>query len=129
MTKPGTCVRGEELRFDEATIRLLHEGSISVEGRILSRDEHGELERCLGRFHDQALRQEKQRVLVDVRLLEWISESAVTALVSWVLSIQREPTEKRYRVVFRINTAVPWQKGTFWALLSVAPDIVGLESG
>lgn len=128
MSKPGKPVRGKERRFDEATVRLHPEGAFTIEGRILSRDADGELDRCLGRFHDQALKREEERIVVDVRRLEWISEPAVTALVRWVLSIQREPAEKRYRVVFRINTAVPWQKGTFWALLSVAPDIVGLES-
>jgi hypothetical protein len=125
--KPGKTVRGKQGRFDEATFRLLPEGVVTIEGRILTRSAD-EIEQCLRRFHDEALKQEMERLVVDVARLEWISESAVTALVGWVLSIQREPTEKRYRVVFRINSSVPWQQGTFWALLSVAPDVVGLES-
>jgi hypothetical protein len=65
---------------------------------------------------------------VDVVALEWISESAVTALVAWVLWIHREPPEKRYGVVFRIDPNVPWQSGTFRALLAVAPDVVRVET-
>ena len=124
---PGS-VGGKERRFDEATLRFLPEGVIRIEGRILSRNVDGEFEQCLGRFHVGALAEGHKRIVVDVARLEWISESAVTALVGWVLAIQREPTEKRYHVVFRINSAVPWQHGTFLALRSVAPEVVGVES-
>lgn len=117
------------MRFDEATLRFLPEGVVRIEGRILSRNIDGEFEECLGRFHVSALQDAKRRIVVDVARLDWISESAVTALVGWVLAIQREPSEKRYKVVFRINAGVPWQHGTFMALRSVAPDVVGLESG
>lgn len=125
--KPGG-VRGKIKRLDEATLRFLPEGVVRVEGRILSRNADGEFEECLSRFHVGALKDASERVVVDVGRLEWISESAVTALVGWVLAIQREPVEKRYRVVFRINSTVPWQHGTFLALRSVAPEVVGLES-
>jgi hypothetical protein len=120
--------RGKVKRFDEATLIFLPEGVVRIEGRILSRNADEEFEECLGRFHVGAIRDATQRIMVDVASLEWISESAVTALVGWVLAIQREPTEKRYQVVFRINSAVPWQHGTFLALRSVAPEVVGLES-
>lgn len=125
--RPGS-VRGKVKRFDEATIKFLSEGVVRIEGRILSRNADGEFEQCLAGFHVAALKRATERIVVDVAQLEWISESAVTALVGWVLAIQREPSEKRYEVVFRINSGVPWQHGTFMALRSVAPDVVGLES-
>jgi hypothetical protein len=106
----------------------LPEGIIRIEGRILSRNTDGEFEECLARFHVGALAEAKQQIVVDLACLEWISESAVTALVGWVLAIQREPAEKRYKVAFRINSAVPWQHGTFMALRSVAPEVVEVES-
>src|SRR5262245_66328530 len=105
---PGEPVRGKELRFDAATLRFLPEGSVRIEGRILSRNADGEIERCLRRYHEEALKEERRRVIVDVALLEWISESAVTALVWWVLWIQRESCEERCSVAFRIDSAVPW---------------------
>jgi hypothetical protein len=125
--RPGG-VRGKVKRLDEATLTFLPDGVVRIEGRILSRNADGQLEQCLARFHVGALKHGRKHVLVDVARLEWISESAVTALVGWVLAIRREPAEKRYRVVFSINSAVPWQHGTFLALHSVAPDVVGLES-
>jgi hypothetical protein len=125
--RPGS-VRGQVKRFDEATIRFPSAGAISIEGRILSRNAGAEFEECLARFHVTVLKQATERIVVDVAQLEWISESAVTALVGWVLAIQREPSEKRYEVVFRINSAVPWQHGTFMALRSVAVDVVTLET-
>lgn len=109
-------------------MKFLPEGVVRVEGRILSRNTSGEFHECLARFHVGALKRATKRIVVDVALLEWISESAVTALVGWVLAIQREPSEKRYEVVFRINSAVPWQHGTFMALRSVALDTVTLET-
>jgi len=125
---PGS-VRGKVKRFDEATLRFLSEGIVRIEGRVLSRNADGEFEECLAKFHVGALKRATERILVDVARLDWISESAVTALVGWVLAIQREPVDKRYQVVFRINSAVPWQHGTFLALRSVAPEVVGVESG
>jgi hypothetical protein len=125
--RPGS-VRGKVKRFDEATLQFLPEGIIRIEGRILSRNADGEFEECLAAFHVGALKRAKQRVIVDVARLDWLSESAVTALVGWVLAIHREPSEKRYEVVFKINSAVPWQHGTFMALRSVAPDVVRLET-
>jgi hypothetical protein len=126
--KPGELVRGEERRFDAAILRLLPDGSVQVEGRILSRHAEEEIERCLRGFHADVLKEERREVVVDVRHLEWITESAVTALVRWVLRIQRESFDKRYGVVFRINTSVPWQHGTFKALLAVAPNVVSIEA-
>jgi hypothetical protein len=127
VTGPAS-VRGRKKRLDDATLQFFPGGVIRVEGRILSRNVDGEFEQCLGRFHVGALTESLERIVVDVARLEWISESAVTALVAWVLAIQREPTEKRYEVVFRINSAIPWQHGTFMALRSVAPEVVGVES-
>src|SRR5262249_39596650 len=101
--KTGDLVRGKEKRFGSAELHLLPEGVIRLEGRILSRNAKDEFDRCLRRFHDQATRNGGKRVVVDVERLEWISESAVTALVTWVLWIQQEPAQKRYTVAFKIN--------------------------
>jgi hypothetical protein len=125
--EPGDPVRGNERRFDAATLRLFPDGTVRLEGRILSQNENGEFERCLHRFHEQVIKREARRVIVDLAELDWISESAVTALVSWVLRIQREPPDKRYRVMFRINASVPWQRGTFGALVTVARGVVEID--
>jgi len=125
---PSSPKRGAERRVDAATVRFLPGGVVRVEGRILSPNAIEEFGICLARFHENATRR-RRRIVVDVAGLEWLSEAAVKVLVTWVLWVQHEPPERRYVVVFNINPGVPWQRGTFEALLGVAPDVVAVEGG
>jgi len=117
---------GRVRRIDAATIRLLPGGVIRIEGRILSAKAARDFGRCISRFHERAMNL-RAPVVVDVAPLSWISESAITVLVEWVLRVQHESPTRRYGVVFRVNPAVPWQRGTFGALLAVAPDVVSIQ--
>jgi hypothetical protein len=123
--KPGARVRGNE-RLEDATVSCLAEGVVRLEGRIESIAATEELERRLRCFHEAAA-QDTKTIVLDVAPLEWVSERAVTILVSWVHWILREPEHRRYAIVFRINAAIPWQRGTFRALHAVAPGVVNVE--
>jgi hypothetical protein len=116
---------GKERRIDGVTIRLLPAGAFRLEGRILSTDAVDAVQSCLLRFHEKASKR-SQRIVVDVASLEWISDAAVTVLVSWILKIQREQMGKQYLIEFHINSSVPWQRGTFFALARIAPDVVSV---
>jgi hypothetical protein len=124
--KPGELVRGIERRLEAATVSCLPEGVVRLEGRIETASATQELERHLRLFHEQ-VKQDTKTVVLDVAPLEWVSERAVTILVNWVHWIQREPEDRRYGIVFRINAAIPWQRGTFRALVAVAPEVVSVE--
>ena len=118
---------GGSYYIDAAVIHVDTYGVIRCEGRLFSRSAAEKLESYLTRLHATALAVGTQVVTVDLVGLEWVNERAVGVLVRWVMLIEREPSQKRYRVTFRINRALAWQRGTFEALRAVATELVTLE--
>ena len=67
-------------------------------------------------------------VVVDMRQLEFMSAAAFNALVGWLAILGDLPTERRYRIRFRANPHILWQRRSLRALSCFATDVVAIET-
>lgn len=79
---------------------------------------------CLRRVHARAMEARNDSIVVDVTRLTWASEGAVRLLATWAMLVAAEPFARRYVLTFRIDGDSSWQRATFEALQSVAPEVV-----
>lgn len=78
--------------------------------------------------HDEALRLDAKRVVVDVRDLEFMNSSCFKSIVSWLTSIMELEAERQYKVHFRSNPERLWQRRSLHALRSFALMLVTIEA-
>ena len=67
-------------------------------------------------------------VVVDLRMLEFMSAASFNALVSWLGLVNDLPPEKRYRIRFRSAATILWQRRSLRTLSCFATDVVAIES-
>ena len=66
-------------------------------------------------------------VTIDLRKLEFMNSSCFKSLVTWLGQIQEMPVERQYRVHFRSNPEMLWQRRSLHALRCLAVDLVTVE--
>ena len=64
-------------------------------------------------LHDEVLHLGLERVIVDIRELEFMSSMCVNVFVGWLVTILELPPSQHYEVHFR------WEKGRFWQRKSI----------
>lgn len=87
------------------------------------------LEMLLPRVHSEALRIGTPEVVVDFLDLEFMNSSCFRSFVTWVSSLQELPPERQYRIQFRSNTAMLWQRRSLHALKCFANELVHISTG
>jgi hypothetical protein len=81
------------------------------------REVHGEAQRCLA-----------EEVTVDVRQLEFMNSSCLKCFVWWISTVQEQPGEGRYRIVFVSSPSVYWQRRSLNALACLANEIITIQA-
>ena len=87
-----------------------------------------ELDRFIAAVHDEALRRHVEEVNVGVRDLEFMNSSCLKSLVWWISSVQDQPPERQYRIVFLSNPDLYWQRRSLNALACLASDLVSVQT-
>jgi hypothetical protein len=64
---------------------------------------------------------------VDVRRLEFMNSSCLASFVWWISTVQEQPAEDRYRIVFLSSPTVYWQRRSLGALATLADDIISVQ--
>jgi hypothetical protein len=59
--------------------------------------------------------------------LEFMNSACMKLFVNWVSDILDAPEEKRYRLRFRSNPEIRWQKRSLTALQCFTTDVVAVE--
>jgi anti-anti-sigma factor len=77
----------------------------------------------LAKLHAAAAELGIAHVAVDLRELEFMSSSCLKALVSWVSALQ----DTDYRIAFRANPDLRWQRRSLGALQTIAPGLVTVD--
>ncbi len=86
------------------------------------------LDEFLLSIHHHAVTNSIGEVTVDVRNLEFINSSCLKAFVTWISSVQAQPTEKQYRIVFLSSPRLHWQRRSLHALSCFANDLVSIQT-
>ena len=79
-------------------------------------------------LHQYALGDAVSEVVVDVRNLEFINSSCLKAFVTWISSVQAQPTDGQYRIVFLSSPRLHWQRRSLHALSCFANDLVSIQT-
>lgn len=99
--------------------------SLSGTADVTSRNQ---LDHFLREVHQEAQRQRAEEVTVDVRQLEFMNSSCLKCLVWWVSTVQEQPTDGKYRIVFVSSPSVYWQRRSLDALACLAGDIISVQT-
>jgi hypothetical protein len=79
-------------------------------------------------LHTELLTRKVAEIVVDVRALELMGASCFTELVAWLSTLQALPPNDRYRIRFRSNPTIAWQRRSLSALSCFDTDLVTIES-
>lgn len=82
------------------------------------------LEMLLTRIHAEAKRAPIREVVIDLRQLEFMNSSCFKSFVSWISDIQDLPAENQYKIRFRSNPKLHWQKRSLHSLRCFAVDLI-----
>ncbi len=77
--------------------------------------------------HAKALELASQKVVVDLRELEFMNSSCFKSFVKWVTDVQELPPPQ-YRIRFLSNPAMLWQRRSLHALSCFAADLITIEA-
>jgi hypothetical protein len=86
------------------------------------------LDHFLREVHQEAQRCRAEEVTVDVRQLEFMNSSCLKCLVWWVSTVQEQPTEGKYKIVFVSSPSVYWQRRSLDALACLADGIISVQT-
>ncbi|MFN0247570.1 MAG: hypothetical protein ACKV2T_11845 [Kofleriaceae bacterium] len=81
----------------------------------------------LPRLHAELLRLGAKEIEIDLRELEFMNAACMKLLVMWVADILDVPSDQRYRLRFRPNPEVRWQRRSLVALQCFMTDVVVVD--
>ena len=87
-----------------------------------------QLDHFLQEVHAEARRCQAEEVTVDVRQLEFMNSSCLKCFVWWIGTVQEQPGEGRYHIVFLSSPSVYWQRRSLNALACLANDIITVQA-
>jgi hypothetical protein len=87
-----------------------------------------QLDRFLREVHSEAQRCLAEEVTVDVRQLEFMNSSCLKCFVWWISTVQEQPGEGKYRIVFVSSPSVYWQRRSLNALACLANEIITIQA-
>jgi len=122
---PGRRPSGESDFSAEASVRG-HQMEVTLSGTADFMMK-GHLDRFLRALHAEAQRRALTKVNVDVRRLEFMNSSCLNSFAWWISTVQDQPAEGRYRIVFLSSPTVYWQRRSLNALAGMAGDIISVR--
>ena len=85
------------------------------------------LGQLLANIHDRAVKEKATEVIVDLTQLEFMNSACFKKLVTWITHVEAVPAANRYRIRFKSNPQMHWQRRSLHALHCFAMDVVLVE--
>jgi hypothetical protein len=82
----------------------------------------------LRKVHTETLRLRAHSVIIECDELYFMSSACIKCLVTWIDGIVKLDPSERYKVRFKANANLPWQRRSFEALRRFAPALVHIDS-
>lgn len=86
------------------------------------------LEEFFTQVHSEAVRLTTPTVVVDLRELEFMNSSCLKVFVAWLARLRELEAPAQYKVCFRSNPKLLWQRRSLAALSCFAIDLVTIET-
>jgi hypothetical protein len=110
-----------EAREDGASVFVELRGTADIPARE-------PLDRFIMRLHSETLRTGAKEIVMDLGKLEFMNSSCMKTLVSWLTDVQGLPVPSQYRICFRSNREILWQRRSLQALKCFADALVRIEA-
>ena len=94
---------------------------LTMSGAVEMRDPGEMLNPFWTRIDEEARSRNLQSVEVDLRDLNFMNSSGILTLVRWITKLK---VSKAYRLVFRYDRNVTWQRSSIPTLAKLAPNVV-----
>jgi hypothetical protein len=82
----------------------------------------------VSRLHRKICEVATREIVIDIRRLEFMSASCFNVLVSWIALIQDLAPGGRYKLRFKSDPAIPWQRRSLRTLSCFATDLITVEA-
>jgi hypothetical protein len=113
------------LVLDTARIEVTGPSAIKITGTLTMRDPGDVVSPHLRSIHRAAVAGEVTKLVVDVSGLTFVNSSALRLFIDWAVWLRDEP--RPYVLSFRTSPEASWQRTSFPALRSLAPDHVEIQ--
>ncbi len=117
--KPNVPIRVGGFR-----IYLKSDSAVLLGGRLALQDGGREVAARLDELHHRVVTRKVGHFVVDVREVDFVNSSAIRFFVDWINKAKKND----YRLSFKIDPGVTWQRLSFSVLKSLAPETVEIHS-
>jgi hypothetical protein len=114
----------DENRLIKTATRNEGNGLVLVVEGAAESDSMDKLAAAIEDADQQAKSSQAQRIVADIRTLEFCTSSCLKVFATWVVE---QPTPAPYKIVFLSNPAHSWQRRSLKALTMCAPEIASVE--
>lgn len=101
-------------------------GELRLAGIIAVKDPREPLGGFFRKVHESALARGEKEFVVDVAELKFVNSSAIRLFVDWAMWVKNEKAS--YRLKFKSDRSVAWQRTAFAALKSLAQEALTVET-
>lgn len=108
-------------------VSIVPPSSVALRGTIAIADPGLVLGGCIRGLHQAALADKLQELLVDVRQLTFVNSSAIRLFVDWS-SWVGATNGTGYRLRFRTDRRITWQRTSFAVLQSLGGKAIAVDS-
>ncbi|HOU91396.1 MAG TPA: hypothetical protein PLU22_10155 [Polyangiaceae bacterium] len=114
---------------DFGTLKVAVTGgsAVHLSGSIAMKDPRTSLTPFFRTLHEAACDLPAHQLDVDVSALRFVSSSAIRVFLDWVTWVQQEPNDRRYKLCFRTDSRVSWQRVSLPVLVEFADNLVSVE--
>ncbi len=78
-------------------------------------------------WHKSAVEAHAREVRVDVRAVDFMNSTALSAFVGWIAEVQKLASDRRYCIHFEATQKRRWQRSSLHAIASFAPEHVSVS--
>jgi hypothetical protein len=107
------------------TITFAGPAELRLSGVIAMKDPREALGGFFRKVHELTVARGEKEFVVDVVDLKFVNSSAIRLFVDWAMWLKSE--KAAYRLRFKSNRSVAWQRTAFSALKSLAQDALTVE--
>jgi hypothetical protein len=109
-----------EARLEGTTMSVRMEGTADAKAKP-------HFQSFFDRVHRSSIDSRVGDAVVDVQRLAFMSSSCFKDVLVWIMNVNAEPPETRYRIRFVPDPKRGWQKRGFRALVLMAPELVSID--
>jgi hypothetical protein len=111
---------GKPLTVESLQLELVGPSELRMAGRLSDEGAQASVTGHLDALDAAIVVSKRKAFTVDVRMLDFVSSSAIRVFVNWISKAERAG----YKLVFKIDRAITWHRLSFSVLKSLAPKSV-----